>query len=104
MTDRLVHMTCCNTRYETIAETLGHVCPADSLTPAERETIDRHFGTESALDWTDAILVTMILDYIRRSPSINRRAEITLAAIAALSEHNPTLARTLMTELTEASF
>ena len=77
---------------------------ANILTPEERETIDRHFGTEDALDGTDAVLVMEILAYIRRLPSLNRREAICLTAIASLSETNPALARSLMAELTEATF
>lgn len=77
---------------------------ANGLTPADLDLIDRHFGSEDALDTIDAILLMSILDYIRRTAGMNRRIEIALQAIASLSEHNPTLARSLMAELIEASF
>jgi hypothetical protein len=74
------------------------------LTPADRDLIDRHFGTEDALDEADAVLVLRVLEYIRRTAGMNRRIELTLTAITSLSEHDPALARTLLQELFEASF
>ncbi len=76
----------------------------DNLSRAARETIDRHFGTEDALDTADAITVMLILSHINRRPSLNRREAIGLTAIAAVSETNPALARSLMAELDEATF
>lgn len=60
---------------------------------------DRVFGEAEALDSVDAILVLQILSFVNSRPALGTADTVALNAIAALSEHNPDLARSLMAEL-----
>lgn len=60
---------------------------------------DRVFGEAGALDSVDAILAQQILSFVNSRPALGNADTIALNAIAALSEHDPDLARSLMAEL-----
>lgn len=64
-----------------------------------RAIADRVLGHHEALDGVDAILVDLIVEYVHSRPALSRADAIALSAVAALSEHDPDLARSLMAQL-----
>lgn len=63
------------------------------------EISDRVFGSATALDEAEAVTVGLILSYVRSRPAVSKTDVVAMTAIAALSETDPDLARSLMTEL-----
>jgi hypothetical protein len=61
--------------------------------------IEAVFGTPEALDDADAATVMGIIDYIRSRPALGKADRVALVAIAALSEDQTDLARSLIAEL-----
>ena len=64
-----------------------------------REIADRVLGHHEALNEVDSILVELIVGYVKSRPALGLADKIALSAIAALSEHDPDLARSLMAQL-----
>lgn len=60
---------------------------------------DQVLGHHEALEDVDVVLVAMILKYVRSRPALGLADKIALSAVAALGEHDPDLARSLMAQL-----
>ena len=99
--DRMVVMTCCNTRYATVAETLNHFCQTGKETNMGfyEEIAERVTGAAEGLDGADGVTVELIASYVRNRPALNTMDRVGLTALAELSKTDPDLARSLVAEL-----
>jgi len=62
---------------------------------------DQNLGHHEAVDGVDLMLVMQIVAYVKSRPAMGRADKVAMSAIACLSEHDPDLARSLMTQLAE---
>ncbi len=72
-----------------------------NFTQAVQALAERLFGEPTALDTTDAVLVTQILDFVNSRPALGKSDRIAISAIVQLSGFEPALARTLAAQLAE---
>jgi hypothetical protein len=64
-----------------------------------QQVADLALGHHEALDEVDFFLVSQIVAYVRSRPALGKVDKVALAAVAALSEHDPDFARSLMAQL-----